>query len=173
MKHALIAAMLGCGVAVTGVGCSGSNGSPGTGALQSGNNGTGGGANASVGGGCSLGPPQTVGPNDITPLGTPATLLAAITGTHLATLTWGTPTAQPNTGQSAVGLGGNDSGSAASASTSGNPTGASEQGTSCMAGTGLSLPRYRGQSSTLLLVSIATSIQIRSDSRNRLSNAVG
>jgi hypothetical protein len=38
---------------------------------------------------------------------------------------------------------------------------------------GLSLPRYRGQSSTLLLVSTSTSIQIRSGSRSRLSSATG
>jgi len=37
----------------------------------------------------------------------------------------------------------------------------------------LSLPRYRGQSSTLLLVSTSTSIQIRSGSRSRLSSATG
>jgi hypothetical protein len=32
----------------------------------------------------------------MTPLGTPATLLAAVAGTHVASLTWGTPTSQPD-----------------------------------------------------------------------------
>jgi len=32
----------------------------------------------------------------MTPLGTPATLLAAVIGTHVASLTWGTPTPQPD-----------------------------------------------------------------------------
>jgi hypothetical protein len=38
---------------------------------------------------------------------------------------------------------------------------------------GVSLPRCRGQSSTPLLVSTSTSIQIRSGSRSRLSSATG
>jgi hypothetical protein len=32
----------------------------------------------------------------MTPLGTPATLLAAVAGTHVASLTWGTPSSQPD-----------------------------------------------------------------------------
>jgi hypothetical protein len=92
--------MLGCGLAVIAVGCtSGTNGgggrSPGDDASQApGNSATVGGDFG--GGGCTQGTPQAVGPNDTTPLGTPATLLAAVAGTHVASLTWGTPTAQPD-----------------------------------------------------------------------------
>jgi hypothetical protein len=139
MNHALIAATLGFGLAVSG--CSGSNGSLGAGVFQTQGNGGGGAigavaANPSAGGGCSLGAPQTVGPNDETPLGTPAKLLAAVTGTHLATLTWGTPTALASAGRPGMESGGSAGASSASASASGSASGASDQGAACMVGSG-------------------------------------
>jgi hypothetical protein len=49
---------------------------------------------ASLGGSCTAGTQQTVGLNDMTPLGvTPATLLGYVSAHPYATLTWGTPSA--------------------------------------------------------------------------------
>jgi hypothetical protein len=106
MNHRQIAVALGCGLAATAFGCNGSTNAAADGSSSApsvsqlpGNGSTAGGdASQSLlgSGGCSQGTPQTVGPNDMTPLGMSATLLAAVAGTHVASLTWGTPTAQPD-----------------------------------------------------------------------------
>lgn len=109
MTHHLVTIVLGCGLAVAVVGCTsgtnagadGSTSAPGRDGHSSGDDASQSPGNAGItgdlgGGGCSQGTPRTIGPNDMTPLGTPAALLAAVAGTHIASLTWGTPTAQPD-----------------------------------------------------------------------------